>query len=103
MWFGTSVGRLVTIVLLMLQLTSAGGTYPVSTSDPFFQSLHVVMPMTQVVNGFREAITGDLNAQCWTATGSLGLLVLASVLASVWGASRSRTWTLARLHPAIAL
>lgn len=102
-WFGTTVGRLLTLVLLMLQLTSAGGTYPTVTSDPFFQALHQVLPMTQVVTGLRQAITGDLGPSFWAAVASLAAVLVGSVLASAWGAARARTWTVARLHPAVSL
>src|SRR5690606_19761251 len=37
--FGAA-GRILVLALLMLQLTSAGGTYPVQTSPGFFEALH---------------------------------------------------------------
>lgn len=102
-WLGAAVGRLATLVLLMLQLTSAGGTYPASTTPGFFQVLHSIMPMTQVVNGFREAITGDLNPVFFTAVQYLVGLVAVSLALSVWGSFRSRVWTVKRLHPEVSL
>jgi len=100
---GPSVGRLAILVLLMLQLTSAGGTYPAITSAGFFQVLHRVLPMTQVVNGMREAITGDLNHIFWTAVVSLVSIVVASLALSTWGAYRNRVWSITRLHPDFSL
>lgn len=101
--FGTTVGRLVVLILLMLQLTSAGGTYPAVTSPGFFQALHRVMPMTQVINGFRESITGDLNHLFWVAVGYLAILTVASIAVATWAAARNRVWTINRLHPAVSL
>lgn len=102
-WLGTSVGRLATLVLLMLQLTSAGGTYPAATSPEFFQVLHRFLPMTQVVNGLREAITGDLNPLFAGAVSYFVVMIVASLLLSAWGAARARVWTMTRLHPAVSL
>lgn len=102
-WFGSSVGRLLTLVLLTFQLTSAGGTYPVSTSPEFFKVLNQLLPLTQVVNGFREAITGTINQQFWSAVIWLAALAVGSLLVAVLGARTKRMWSMSRLHPEIAL
>ncbi|NTU46506.1 YhgE/Pip domain-containing protein [Candidatus Roizmanbacteria bacterium] len=51
-------GRFVGIILLMLQLTSSSGTYPVETSNGFFQTIAPYLPMTYAVRVLREIITG---------------------------------------------
>lgn len=51
-------GKFIGIVLLMLQLTSASGTYPVQTSPAFFQTISSFLPMTYAVKGLREIISG---------------------------------------------
>ncbi|BCJ42422.1 membrane protein [Actinoplanes ianthinogenes] len=51
-------GRIIALVLLMLQLTSSGGTYPVQTTPGFFQAIHPLLPMTYVVDAMRHAIDG---------------------------------------------
>jgi putative membrane protein len=51
-------GKFLGIVLLMLQLTSASGTYPVQTSPAFFQAINPYLPMTYAVKGLREIISG---------------------------------------------
>lgn len=50
------VGSIISIIVLMLQLTSASGTFPVSTSHPFFQSIAPFLPMTYGMTGLREII-----------------------------------------------
>lgn len=102
-WFGSSVGRLLTLVLLTFQLTSAGGTYPVSTSPEFFKVLNQLLPLTQVVNGFRAAITGTINQQYWSAVIWLAALAIGSLLVAFLGARVKRVWSMSRLHPEIAL
>lgn len=51
-------GSLLLVVLLMLQLTSAGGLYPVETTPEFFQALHPLLPMSYVVDALRVTIGG---------------------------------------------
>lgn len=51
------VGKLLSIVLLILQLTSCGGTFPMETVPKFFNDLFPFMPMTYSVALFKESIT----------------------------------------------
>ncbi|CAM3593142.1 YhgE/Pip domain-containing protein [Deinococcus frigens] len=55
--FGAA-GRLIALVLLVLQLAASGGSYPVELSPSFFGAIHNFMPVTQSVNAFRHALSG---------------------------------------------
>lgn len=52
------VGRLISIVLLILQLTSCAGTFPLEVVPKFFKILNPFMPFTYAVSGLREVISG---------------------------------------------
>jgi len=52
-------GRFIGIVLLMLQLTSCAGTYPLETAPEFFQKISPYLPFTYAVSGLRELISGN--------------------------------------------
>lgn len=52
-------GKFIGIVLLMLQLTSSAGSYPLETAPEFFQKINPYMPMTYAVSALRELISGD--------------------------------------------
>ncbi|MGN0039128.1 MAG: YhgE/Pip family protein [Coriobacteriales bacterium] len=54
---GTS-GLVVLVVLLMLQLCTAAGTFPIESELPVFNILNPLLPMTYVVQGFRMAMCG---------------------------------------------
>jgi len=97
------VGRLVALVLLMVQLPSASGTYPVETSPEFFQAISNWLPMTYAVQGFRQVIAGGSDAIAWSAAGHLALFGLFAFGLTVFAAYRNRTWSVTRLHPALAL
>lgn len=51
-------GRFFALVLIVLQLSAAGGTYPVQTAPAFFQALHPWLPLTYAVESFRSLIAG---------------------------------------------
>ena len=51
-------GKFLAVVLLMLQLTTAAGTFPIETEFPIFQALSPWLPMTYVVKALRQAMAG---------------------------------------------
>ncbi len=53
--FGDS-GRFISVIILILQLTACGGTFPIETAPSIYNSLHNFMPMTYTVNGLRVII-----------------------------------------------
>jgi putative membrane protein len=55
-------GRFLAIIILVLQLTSSAGTYPIELSPSLLQTINHFMPMTYAVSGFRAIIsTGDFS------------------------------------------
>ena len=52
------VGRLMSIVLLILQLTSCAGTFPLEVVPKLFRVLNPFMPFTYAVSGLREVVSG---------------------------------------------
>lgn len=51
-------GKFVLILLMVTQLTSGGGTYPVETTPGFFRAVSPYLPMTYVIKGVRSQIAG---------------------------------------------
>jgi putative membrane protein len=97
------VGKFASIVLLMLQLTSSGGTFPPETVPQFFQAISPYLPMTYVVSGLREAISGgDMAHLAADARTLAGFLILGLALSALT-AWRARNWDPERLQPALEL
>ncbi|MFJ2345382.1 YhgE/Pip family protein [Streptomyces antimycoticus] len=96
-------GRILVLALLMLQLTSAGGTYPVQTSPRFFNAIHPFLPMTYVVDGLRRLITGGGLGPVWLACGVLLGFSVAALALTAWSARRRQVWSVDRLHPELSL
>jgi putative membrane protein len=100
--FGAA-GRILVLALLMLQLTSAGGTYPVQTSPGFFNALHPFLPMSYVVEALRRLITGGGMEPVWHACVVLVAFTAGAVALTALSARRRQVWTLDRLHPELSL
>ncbi|MFE2417760.1 YhgE/Pip family protein [Streptomyces hokutonensis] len=100
--FGAA-GRILVLALLMLQLTSAGGTYPVQTSPGFFNAIHPFLPMSYVVEALRRLITGGGLEPVWHACVVLVAFTAGALALTALSARRRQVWTLDRLHPELSL
>lgn len=52
------VGKAIAIIMLVLQIASSGGTYPVVLLPEFFQFINPLLPFTYAVDLMREAVGG---------------------------------------------
>ncbi|MET9952654.1 YhgE/Pip domain-containing protein [Streptomyces sp. NPDC006339] len=100
--FGAA-GRILVLAVLMLQLTSAGGTYPVQTSPGFFNAIHPYLPMTYVVEALRRLITGGGIGPVWQACAVLTAFTVGALALTALSARQKQVWTLDRLHPELSL
>ncbi|MFH9551292.1 YhgE/Pip family protein [Streptomyces sp. NPDC017435] len=100
--FGAA-GRILVLALLMLQLTSAGGTYPVQTSPGFFSAIHPYLPMSYVVEALRRLITGGGPGPVWHACVVLVAFTAGALALTALSARRRQVWTVDRLHPELSL
>ncbi|MER5358196.1 YhgE/Pip domain-containing protein [Streptomyces sp. NPDC002785] len=100
--FGAA-GRILVLAVLMLQLTSAGGTYPVQTSPGFFNAIHPYLPMSYIVEGLRRLITGGGLGPVWHGCAVLLAFTAGALALTALSARRKQVWTLDRLHPELSL
>ena len=55
-----NIGRFIGMVIMILSLGSAGGTFPIETSPGIYQALHQVVPMSYSLTTIRSAIAGGI-------------------------------------------
>ena len=60
-----NAGKSLAIVILVLQITATGGTFPVQILPPFFQAIHPYLPLTYAIGALREVIGGVLWSSYW--------------------------------------
>ncbi|VGQ53029.1 phage infection protein [Streptococcus pyogenes] len=76
-------GSFASLIMLLLQVGSSGGSYPIELSGAFFQKLHPFLPMTYVVSGLRQTISlsGHIGVEVKVLTGFLlAFMVLALLI-----------------------
>ncbi|MFJ9413963.1 YhgE/Pip family protein [Streptomyces sp. NPDC101227] len=96
-------GRVLTLVVLMLQLTSAGGTYPVQTSPGFFAAIHPFLPMSYVVDGLRRLITGGDLGVVWQGSAVLAAFTIGALALTALTARGRQVVRMKDLHPELSL
>ncbi|WP_369356868.1 YhgE/Pip family protein [Streptomyces sp. cg2] len=101
-FFGPA-GRVLTLVVLMLQLTSAGGTYPVQTSPGFFSWIHPFLPMSYVVDGLRRLITGGDLDVVWQGSIVLAAFTVGALALTALAARSRQVVRMKDLHPELSL
>jgi len=72
-----NIGRYLAILLLILQLASAAGTFPKETLPQFFQIISPILPMTYSVLGLRDVLfTHELSNLWMPLTYFVGILIV---------------------------
>lgn len=92
-------GKFVVLVLLVLQLVTAGGTMPWQTLPGPLLWAHSVLPMSHVVTGLRALFYGgDLGSLPQVIAVLIGYILFGWLLSTL-AAHRYRTWSVRRLQP----
>lgn len=75
-------GSFASLVMLLLQVGSSGGSYPIELSGAFFQTLHPFLPMTYVVSSLRQTISldGNIGLEIKVLTGFLLAFMMLALL-----------------------
>jgi putative membrane protein len=76
-------GRLLAVVLLILQLAASGGIYPVELSSAFYQKVHGYLPFTFLVRSFRATMFAAFEGRWGPPAGGLVLFAAAAMLLTV--------------------
>ena len=97
-----SVGQFLGLVLMVVQLVTAGGTFPWQTLPAPLAALHFALPMSYATDGLRQVMYGG---SLPTAAGDAGVLacwLLGALLVSYLAAARmTRRRTLRDLRPSL--
>ncbi|MFB2555740.1 YhgE/Pip family protein [Herbiconiux liangxiaofengii] len=97
-----SVGQFLGLVLMVLQLVTAGGTFPWQTLPGPLQVLHQVLPMSHAVDGIRQLMYGGDVTLAGGDAGALFFWLVGALLVSYLGARRmTRHRTLRDLRPSL--
>ncbi len=101
-WLG-SVGQFMGLILMVLQLVTAGGTFPWQTLPAPLASLHHILPMGYVVDAMRQIMYGSGGwDRVWSDIGVLLMWLIGAVVLAILGVSRmTRRRTMRDLAPSL--
>lgn len=96
------LGKVLAVLLLIVQIGAAGALLPIQLSTPLFQTLHPLLPFTWVVKSFRAALFGAFDGQ-WLAPLGVVLSIGAGALLLAMLVGRWRVLAPAQWRPALDL
>jgi putative membrane protein len=97
-----SVGQFLGLVLMLIQLVTAGGTFPWQTLPGPLAALHFALPMSYSVDAIRQLMYGGSIGAAWSDAGVLACWLLGALLVTLLVAGRqSRSRTLRDLRPSL--
>ncbi|WP_405374637.1 MULTISPECIES: YhgE/Pip family protein [unclassified Microbacterium] len=100
-WIG-SVGQFIGLVLMVLQLVTAGGTFPWQTLPAPLAALHQVLPMGYVVDAMRQVMYGGSADRVGVDLVVLAVWLVGAVLIALLGVTRmTHRRTLRDLQPSL--
>jgi putative membrane protein len=100
-WLG-SVGQFLGLVLMVLQLVTAGGTFPWQTLPAPLAALHHVLPMGYVVDTMRQFMYGGDLSRAAGDFGVLAIWLVGALVAAAIGVTRMTHFrTLRDLQPSL--
>ena len=53
-----NIGKAIAVILLVIQVAGAGGTFPVEVMPSFFKKVNPLLPFTYAISSMREAVAG---------------------------------------------
>ncbi|MBW3088490.1 YhgE/Pip domain-containing protein [Bifidobacterium sp. 82T24] len=73
-------GKALCVLVMVMQITGAGGSFPVAVLPDFFQAVHPFLPATHAIDMFRAAVFGVYRNDYWIAMGRLAVFILPMLL-----------------------
>ncbi|WP_377323121.1 YhgE/Pip family protein [Pimelobacter simplex] len=96
-------GQFLALVLMVVQLVTAGGTFPWQTIPQPLHWLHDILPMSYAVDGLRQLMYGGDPARATTAVLVLAAYLVGSLALTSLVARRQRVWSTTRVKPTVVL
>ncbi|WP_235738628.1 YhgE/Pip domain-containing protein [Nocardioides alcanivorans] len=96
-------GQFLGLVLMVLQLVTAGGTFPWQTIPGSLHVFHHLLPMSYAVDGLRQLMYGGLDARVFADVLVLGAWLSVALLVTSRVARKKRVWNAQRVKPELVL
>lgn len=68
-----NVGKAASLIIMVLQVSASGGTFPIQLTPRLFQNISPLLPFTYAIGGMREAQGGIIWSILWKNIGILSI------------------------------
>ncbi len=79
-----NVGKALALVIMVLQVSASGGTFPIELTPKFFQNINPLLPFTYAIRGMREAEGGIIFSTLYKNIAILGIYFFGAILIAVF-------------------
>ncbi|MDY5855190.1 MAG: YhgE/Pip domain-containing protein [Arcanobacterium sp.] len=76
----SNVGKALGVLLMVFQISAAGGSYPLQLLPQWFQNIGPWLPGTYAISAFRAAMAGEYDGDYWKALLGLCAFLIPAVL-----------------------
>lgn len=77
-----NVGKAIAVILLVIQVAGAGGTFPVEVMPSFFKRVNPFLPFTYSISAMREAVAGIVRSNL---TRDITMIIIYGAIAIIIG------------------
>jgi putative membrane protein len=74
-----NVGEALAVIVMVIQVAGAGGTFPIETLPTVYQMIYKFLPFQYGMNAMRETIGGLYGVDYWNYLGHLALYIPVSL------------------------
>ena len=93
-----SIGKFLSVIVLVLQLATSEGTYPLDLSNPAFKVISKILPATYSIRGMKEAISINGSIGRYILVLILFILVFNAFTLMVLWIGRRKNWQIYKLN-----
>lgn len=79
-----NVGKALALVLMVLQVSASGGTFPIQLTPRFFQNISPLLPFTYAIGGMREAQGGIIWSSLYYNIEILSIYFFISIIIAIF-------------------
>ncbi len=79
-----NVGEAIAVVIMVIQVAGAGGTFPIEVLPKVYQYLYKFLPFTHGMAAMKECIAGMYGADYWKELGILLIFVVISLIIGIF-------------------
>lgn len=78
-----NIGEAVAVVIMVIQVAGAGGTFPIQCLPAIYQAIYKYLPFTYAMDALRECVGGTYGDYYWKCILCLGIYVIISLLIGI--------------------